>query len=397
MAAESSSTLHAEGEMSEETGSANRDVIKSESPDSPKAVAVHLTDEIILASLSSIEPTIDGLMYAPTTFVCNKLQLTDLERLQTFIYLRHINVAQNALTDMRPLIHLHNLIDLNASHNKISQIAVGQWPCMTHLNLNFNQISEIPELRLPRLKVLCLNNNKIRSLVNPKSGAPILTASGLPQLHTLQLSHNQLHLMGRRSDDPNLPRTLNIQLPNLKALFLSYNALTSLAVYRPVEPEPSEVKAENSGEHAVEHSEGNLDDEQEKGEQKKRGGFILSKDESALGMLPQLSVLSVRNNGLHDLDGINLMSTPKLQYLNLRENVIDTMDEIDKLVRLPRLRTVILIDNPLCELKDYRLEMRVTLLSLRRLDKEMYTPEENEEADILAEQRRLDRLTADAY
>lgn len=45
-------------------------------------------------------------------------------------------------------------------------------------------------------------------------------------------------------------------------------------------------------------------------------------------------------------------------------------------------------ENPIYEMKDYRLEMRVTVPSLRRLDKEVYTAQENEEADLLLEQQK---------
>ncbi|VDP59309.1 unnamed protein product [Schistosoma curassoni] len=74
-------------------------------------------------------------------------------------------------------------------------------------------------------------------------------------------------------------------------------------------------------------------------------------------------------------------------YLLHRENQIGSLEEIKKLSNLQCLRTVILTDNPVYDVKDYRLEVRVCLVNLRRLDKDIYTMEENEEADELAIQR----------
>ncbi|KAF5402757.1 hypothetical protein PHET_03502 [Paragonimus heterotremus] len=54
-------------------------------------------------------------------------------------------------------------------------------------------------------------------------------------------------------------------------------------------------------------------------------------------------------------------------------------------------------ENPIYDLKDYRLEMRINLQTLRRLDKDTYTAEENDEADKIAEERRKERLAAEAY
>ncbi|THD28769.1 Leucine-rich repeat-containing protein 23 [Fasciola hepatica] len=308
--------------------------------------------------------------------------LASVDLLETFLFLRHVNLAFNQLTDLTPLEKLHNLRELNASNNRIAKFPVGQWPSMTHLNLNNNAVAQLRHTCMPKLLILCLNNNQIRRLTEPETGAPYFTEENFPRLHTLQLAQNKLYLVDSTPNDPNAPNTLDIRLPRLRALFLGGNSLTSLAVYS------RQVIRQNTSELSDEKS---LSDETEP----VREEIVKERDQSALGVLPELSVLNLRCNGLHELDGLTLETVPKLQYLNLRENFIDSMGEIEKLQQLPRLQTMIFLENPIIEMKDYRLEMRVTVPSLRRLDKDVYTEQENEEADLLLEQRRQEKAAAD--
>ncbi|KAF7233088.1 hypothetical protein EG68_10516 [Paragonimus skrjabini miyazakii] len=129
-----------------------------------------LDGELIQLGLCSIEPTVDGISYAPTKFICNsKLYLlyeyqppekflTDVTPLQKFIFLRCINIAFNELTNLVPLENLHNLLVLNASYNHITEFPVGKWPALTHLYLNHNRITELREMNMPRLQLLSLNS-----------------------------------------------------------------------------------------------------------------------------------------------------------------------------------------------------------------------------------------------
>ncbi|VDP80889.1 unnamed protein product [Echinostoma caproni] len=295
---------------------------------------------------------------------------------------QNVNLAFNQLTDLAPLERLHNLRELNAANNRITRFPVGQWPSVTHLNLNNNEISQLSHVCMPRLLVLSLNNNRIRRLNEPGSEAPYFTAEHFPRLHTLQIAQNKLYLLDSTPNDPNAPLTLDIQLPQLRALFLGGNALTSLAVYirQLTKVSPRELSEDQS----------QLDDQELIREE-----IVKERGRSALGILPELSVLNLRSNGIRELDGLTLETVPKLQYLNLRENMIDSMEEIEKLQPLNRLQTMILLENPIFEMKDYRLEMRVAVQSLRRLDKEVYTSQENEEADLLADQRKQERSTAE--
>ncbi|KAF6773276.1 hypothetical protein AHF37_07352 [Paragonimus kellicotti] len=376
---------------------------------------VILDGELIQLGLCSIEPTVDGISYAPTKFICNKKFLTSVTPLQKFIFLRYINIAFNELTNLVPLENLHNLLVLNAGYNHITEFPVGKWPALTHLYLNHNRITELREMHMPRLQLLSLNNNQLTKLFNTSNGEPFLNGRDLPELHTLELAHNKLYLLDRASpDDLGAPISLKIQLPKLKALFLSHNALTSLATYklypkiRPIntldelpadeedevshkqrdvaklsETEEPPSDANNQGEstelppsveeQVVEEEEEFVWIREENGSAlgdlpqlsvlSLRANGLLDLDGltykavpklqylnlreengSALGDLPQLSVLSLRANGLLDLDGLTYKAVPKLQYLNLRENAIGLLDEVIKLAVLPRIQTLILLD-----------------------------------------------------
>ncbi|KAG5452865.1 Leucine-rich repeat-containing protein 23 [Clonorchis sinensis] len=362
-------------------------LLSEEKPPSPppSPIIVGLDKNLILSSLCFPELTVDGLSYAPAKFICNKKGLNNIDELKTFVFLRHINIAFNDLTDLTALYGLRHLLLLDASHNLLKEFPVGNWPSLTHLMLSNNHISELTEISFPNLKVLSLNNNHIRTLVKPNTGEPFFHGAAFPQLHTLELAHNKLSRGdGRDEEEMNNPSPVRFQLPKLKALFLGQNALKSFAIYRLV---PKVTTSDTFDELAV---------GEEMMEETTLTNMVLARDEeeSALGELPQLSVLHLRRNKLRDAYGLTEKAVPALQYLNMRENRVRSTDYLDQLSLLSNLRTVILLDNPVCEMKDYRLEMRVNIQSLRRLDKETYTKEENQDADLMAEQRRLERSAA---
>lgn len=63
--------------------------------------------------------------------------------------------------------------------------------------------------------------------------------------------------------------------------------------------------------------------------------------------------------------------------------------EVKKLQVLPKLRAIVLLDTPLTENGDYRLEVLISVRKLERLDKDEYLQEERAEAEEIYEQRRL--------
>ncbi|TNN16965.1 Leucine-rich repeat-containing protein [Schistosoma japonicum] len=326
---------------------------------------VTLDIDIINSSLCYVNETIDGLSYAPAKFICNDKMLTDISALKGFIFLRYINIGFNRLTNLRPLYGLINLIVLRAAHNEIEEFPCGNWPTLAHLDLSHNCIKKLTTVNYPRLLVLLLDNNQLRTLTNQTDGLCCLNDHSVPKLHTLGLSHNLIETEDNITNDSNIIITsIGLELKSLKALYLGFNKLISCGNYK--------LKGEN------------LQTELTKYSTDKIQNYSYN---SLIGYLPNLSVLNIRSTGLLNLDGITPECLPGIEYLNLRENQIGSLEEIKKLSSFQSLRTVILTDNPVCDVKDYRLEVRVSLLNLRRLDKDVYTTEENEEADDLAMQR----------
>lgn len=356
------------------------------------SIVVGLTREILRASLCSFEPTVDGIHIAPSKFICNRKSLTTIRGLERFHFLRYINLASNDLTDVSELCALPNLIFLNASSNRLPKMLTGKWPVLTHLLLDHNHIAELGQVEMPHLKVLSLNFNQLRNLVDSTTSEAIFTSRALPELHTLEIAHNKLYLLeGASPDDPTAPICLKLELPKLKALFLGHNELTSLATYKLC---PKPVLAEQEDEMLAEHTE---EERTVNDEDNSEMLLLLDEERSALGELPELSVLNLRSNGMRDMDGLGVGAFPKLQYLNLRENLITNPEELEKLRGISSLQTLILKDNPITDLKDYRIEVRATLRNLRRLDKLVYTPEEIEESDALGDERYNQHMAAEAF
>ncbi|KAI8612788.1 hypothetical protein BC830DRAFT_1135150 [Chytriomyces sp. MP71] len=97
---------------------------------------------------------------------------------------------------------------------------------------------------------------------------------------------------------------------------------------------------------------------------------------------PNLQILHLRDNKITSLDGFN-ETQKSLTYLNLRNNLIETLEEIGKLSTLPNLKALNLTDNPVTKLPNYRIETIYRIKTLEKLDKEPITEEEKEEAEQL--------------
>lgn len=59
---------------------------------------------------------------------------------------------------------------------------------------------------------------------------------------------------------------------------------------------------------------------------------------------------------------------------------------------MPKLKALVLLDTPLTENGDYRLEVLISVRRLERLDKDEYLQEERSEAETIYEERRVKEL-----
>ncbi|KAJ3064296.1 Leucine-rich repeat-containing protein 23 [Podochytrium sp. JEL0797] len=101
---------------------------------------------------------------------------------------------------------------------------------------------------------------------------------------------------------------------------------------------------------------------------------------------PNLQILHLRDNKITTLDGLN-ESQKSLSYVNLKNNLIETLDDVWKLGSLPNLKSLNLTDNPVQKVPNYRIETIYRCKKLEKLDKEPVTEEEREEAEQLQTQR----------
>lgn len=229
------------------------------------------------------------------------------------------------LTDISLLECFIHLRYVDLSENKLQDLS--PLSSLTHLlwlKVDGNLLSSAHMQELPYLQFISFAHNHIKNMegiTHPHltslslKGNKIPTALGLSQalysLRTLELRGNKLE------------STAGLYLPKLKNLYLAQNAIRSL---------------------------------------------------EGLEALEQLSTLHLRDNELETLDGFS-SSMKCLQYLNLRNNGISSLQEVAKLQVLPMLQALVLMENPCSDEANYQQEVLVQLPHLKRLDKE--TVEQN--------------------
>ncbi|XP_066110494.1 leucine-rich repeat-containing protein 23-like [Saccopteryx bilineata] len=249
-----------------------------------------------------------------------------------------LEVKNRDLTDISLLSSYIHLRYVDISENHLTDLS--PLNSLTHLlwlKADGNQLRSAQLNELPYLQIASFAYNQITDtegishphlgILNLK-GNHIRMATGLdPQklisLHTLELRGNQLE------------STLGINLPQLKNLFLAQNLLKKV---------------------------------------------------EGLENLVNLSTLHLRDNQIATLSGFS-KEMKSLQYLNLRGNRITDLLELAQLRDLPKLRALVLLDNPCAEDHDYRQEALVQMAQLKRLDKELYEEEDRAEASEIRLQR----------
>ncbi|XP_003988388.2 leucine-rich repeat-containing protein 23 isoform X2 [Felis catus] len=250
-----------------------------------------------------------------------------------------LEVKERDLTDiylLRSYIHLRYV---DVSENHLTDLSPLNF--LTHLlwlKADSNHLRSARLNELPYLQVASFAYNQItdtEGISHPRLGSldlkgnRIRMVTGLdPQklisLHTLELRGNQIET------------TLGINLPKLKNLFLAQNMLKKV---------------------------------------------------EGLENLSNLTTLHLRDNQIETLSGFSKEMT-SLQYLNLRGNMVTHLGELAKLRDLPKLRALVLLDNPCTDESDYRQEALVQIAHLERLDKDFYEEEERAEADEIRQRMK---------
>ncbi|XP_077026012.1 leucine-rich repeat-containing protein 23 isoform X1 [Tamandua tetradactyla] len=250
-----------------------------------------------------------------------------------------LEVKERDLTDiilLRSYIHLR-YVDISENHltdlSPLNHLTHLLW-----LKADGNRLRSAHLDELPYLQIASFAYNQIidtEGISHPRLGSldlkgnRIRLVTGLdPQklnnLHTLELRGNQLE------------STLGINLPKLKNLFLAQNMLKKV---------------------------------------------------EGLENLSNLTTLHLRDNQIETLSGFS-EEMKSLQYLNLRGNMVADLGELAKLWDLPKLRALVLLDNPCTDESDYRQEALVQMAHLERLDKDFYEEEERAEAEEIRQRQK---------
>jgi len=171
-----------------------------------------LTTQLLVMGLSRIAKSANGTSVAYTELVVEEKGITDIELVRDYPHLHHISLGGNALTNLKPLDVLPNLLTLDVSSNKLVDALDFGGVTPNNLQraiLSANQITELSCLVSHiHLQTLMIADNQIASL------AP---CSMLKQLRYLDASGNCLEAVEGMCGQP------------LQELHLGNNKLTTLA------------------------------------------------------------------------------------------------------------------------------------------------------------------------
>ncbi|XP_035436939.1 leucine-rich repeat-containing protein 23-like isoform X2 [Spodoptera frugiperda] len=257
------------------------------------------------------------------------MNITRIDVIRSYKHIMFLDVSNNLLDldALQVVTQLPNLILIHADENRIASAGLKQMKYLQVIIFNNNQITSLADVFQEQLSTLELGFNKIKT---------IDFKFKMPTMRVLDLRNNLI------TEIPPL------EFPKLDSLYLAGNKIKTLA---------------------------------------------------GIELLVNLRVLHVRNNPIRYLDGFNEDHT-KLQYINLRNCRVTTLRQVRKLKVLKALDTLVLKGCPYMggagdedpENKDeeddpqIRVELLATMPRLKRINKDIVTPEEREESKQLLAQ-----------
>ena len=245
-----------------------------------------------------------------------------------------ITATKLKLTSVELLEQYKHLRYVDVSQNYLSELGpINHLRSLLWLKANNNKIISGRLDEFPYLQVIDLSFNQIGSTLgiehplleqlnlnnNNISSADGFTANKLPSLTTLQMRSNCL------------TSTAGLEnFKNLKHLFLANNSIQSL---------------------------------------------------EGITTLENLEILHLRGNQLTVFeDNFQAGKNTKLKYINFRSNSISEFSEINKLDILEALECINLMENPIVEENEYRVDVLVNVRKLNKLDKDIFEEDEIEMA-----------------
>ena len=257
-----------------------------------------------------------------------------------------LDIHDRDITDINILNCFIHLRYLDISGNRLKDIS--SLSSLTHLltlKADKNELASAQLEKLPYLQIANFANNKIVDIKGIEH----------PLLESLNLSFNNIYEV-TDLDPSALPRMTTLELRNNR--LITTNGIGVLSNLQKLYLAANSLK------------------------------FLENLDR-----MQHLVSIHLRDNQLEKLDGFSA-NMKLLQYLNLRGNNISDIKEVEKLKCLPLLRALVLMENPVADDDDYRIEVLITLRRLERLDKDEYTEDERQEAEEIHEQRRQEAALA---
>ncbi|KAK5863654.1 hypothetical protein PBY51_000668 [Eleginops maclovinus] len=258
-----------------------------------------------------------------------------------------VDLTDKGLSDIASIKTFIHLRFVDVSNNQLTDLShLASLTQLLWLKVDNNAVASFkgqPFAQMTYLQWLSMAGNRITELdglVGPALESLNLTGNGIQRVNGLQsgcfTNLVTLELRGNQLDT-----TDGINLPNLRQLYLAQNV--------------------------IKHLEG-------------------------LERLERLTILHLRDNQLDTLDGLS-PNMKCLQYLNVRGNAILEENALKSLALVSKtLRALVLTDNPLVEMTEYRLSVLILLPLLERLDKDPVSPEEMSEA-----QERIKELEEEMF
>ncbi|XP_018576488.1 leucine-rich repeat-containing protein 23-like [Anoplophora glabripennis] len=273
-----------------------------------------------------------------------------------------ITATARKLTDISIILNFKHVLFIDLSDNFLNldalQVLSGM-PFLLYLKVERNKVESAALEPMYYLQCLNLNMNQVTETCDINQ----------PQLETLELQDNLIYTIQFDSE----------RLSNLKMLNLRGNQLIDFSGTYPSSLEKLYMNQNKISKIVVDFSK-----------------------------LTNLKILHLRDNQIKKLNGFS-DQLPNLTYLNLRNNKINKLREFRKLQCLPKLDTLIILENPVCGTKELqvpgegdeevdeeemfgedqfvskdptRIPIIVLLPDLKRLNKDAVTFEEKEEAEL---------------
>lgn len=299
--------------------------------DGGPVAAVPLSIEMVGPKLSVLLPVKGPLDFAYTRADLQSMNLSNLEALSKFKYLRSVDASSNGIADVTHLVS-QDLQHLSLKSNKLTSLAgLGTKPFLEQLDVSSNLLQSLEgSRRHPKVRKVQVHENQLSE--NGLDGLH----SYFPSVTELSAHHNQIQNIAAI-----------FRCTELKSANLSHNLVTSLLAVVPTPPS-----------------------------------------------CPSLQELVLANNKLSSLASFSKANVlmPSLIKLDLSENGIESLLELQHLEPIgSSLRELKMAGNPVAELPTYKSDVLIHLPLLKVLDGEKITEEDIAAKNELIAQREAER------